>query len=224
MAYRRTEQTSHRLAARRQAILTAARGIVSDVGFHGLNMKIVAEAAGVATGTLYRYFPSKASLCIEIVTGTSERELVVLRRIAASDDAPIDRLWSAINTFSRRAMQARRLAYSLMAEPVEPELDRLRIHYREALSEILVGLIEESVAADTLPKQNAAARAAFMVGAFIEGVVGPHAPDLPLAARGALSDDIASFCLRGAGATAQSLAARGRALDEALSGPRAVPA
>lgn len=68
------------------------------------------------------------------------------------------------------------------------------------------------------------ARAAFMVGAFIEGVVGPHAPDLPPAARGALADDIVSFCLRGASATAQSLAGRNLATDESLSGLRAVPA
>jgi len=94
-------------------------------------------------------------------------------------------------------MQARRLAYALMAEPVDNTLDRLRIRYREALAQVLVGLIEECVAAGTLPPQNASARAAFMVGAFIEGVVGPHAPDLPA---DILAEDIASFCLRGAGA------------------------
>lgn len=197
MAYRRTERIVHRLAERRQDILTAARNAVAQAGFQALSMQDVAARAGVATGTLYRYFPSKTDLCVELVTTVSERELDVLRGIATGGGAPLDRLIRVIATFSRRAMQARRLAYALMAEPMDSALDRLRIHYREALAQVLVGLIGECVDAGTLPPQNAAARAAFMVGAFIEGVVGPHAPDLP---PDMLAEDIATFCARGAGA------------------------
>ena len=207
MAYRRTPQIRHRLEARRQAILAAARAVVAEGGFQALGMQLVAERTGLATGTLYRYFGSKAALCTEIVTGVSEREVAVLRRIAASPGPPLERLHRAVYAFSRRAMRARKLAYALMAEPVAPELDALRIHYREELAGVLVGLIEACVAAGTLPPQNARARAAFMVGAFIEGVIGPHAPDLPPEEHGALAGDIASFCLLGVGATPQSLAA-----------------
>lgn len=201
MAYRRTEQISHRLAARRQAILAAAQAAVAEAGFHALSMQAVADRAGVAAGTLYRYFPSKAGLCTEIVTGVSEREVGVLRAIAAGDEPVLDRLGRAIATFARRALRARTLAYSLMAEPAGPELDRLRIHYREQLAGVLVGLIDEAVGEGALPPQDATARAAFMVGAFIEGVIGPHAPELPPARHAALAEDIARFCLAGAGAT-----------------------
>ena len=82
MAYRRTEKISQRLAARRRAILLAARSIVTEHGFQALNMQLVADTAGVAIGTLYRYFPSRADLCIEVVTGISERELMLLRQMA----------------------------------------------------------------------------------------------------------------------------------------------
>jgi AcrR family transcriptional regulator len=174
-------------------------------------MQQVAERSGVATGTLYRYFPSKANLCAETVKGISDRELAVLRRIAGSQGAPLARLWAAIHTFTRRAMQARTLAYALMAEPGEPAVDRLRLQYREELASVLAALIDESVANRSLPVQAAPASAAFMVGAFIEGVIAPHAPDIAPDGIAALADDIASFCLRGAGADARQLAAaRGR--------------
>jgi AcrR family transcriptional regulator len=211
LAYRRTERVSNRLAARRAAILAAARDVVARDGFQGLSMQQVAERSGVATGALYRYFASKENLCAETVKGISDRELSVLRRIVGSEGPPLARLWAAINTFTRRAMQARTLAYALMAEPGEPAVDRLRLRYRKKLASVLEGLIDESVADGSLPAQTASASAAFMVGAFIEGVIAPHAPDIAPDGIAALADDIASFCLRGAGADERQLtAARGR--------------
>lgn len=223
MAYRRTEQVSRRLAARRQAILDAARGIVAELGFRGLGMQLVAEATGVATGTVYRYFPSKADLCTELVTSVSERELAVLRAISAAEGRALDRLWAAVDTFARRALRARRLAYALMAEPGEPEVDRLRLRYRGELARVIAGLIEESIADGSLPAQSAPASAAFIVGAFIEGVIGPAAPDAELPGEGpALGGDIARFCLQGAGARERDLAIAAR--WGARTGARAVGA
>jgi AcrR family transcriptional regulator len=200
LPYRHTEKIARHLSQRREAILAAARDIVASAGFHALNMQLVADKAGVAIGTLYRYFPSKDHLCAQIVTEISDRELAVLHRVAASTRGPLRRLRSAIETFTRRAIQARRLSYALMAEPVTPEVDRLRLHYRGELTGVLSGLIDECIAGGALPAQNATATAAFMVGAFIEGVIGPHAPDISADRTKALVKDIAGFCLKGAGA------------------------
>lgn len=206
LVYRRTEQISLHMAARRETIALAARAIVAEHGFQALSMQQVAGQAGVATGTLYRYFPSKDDLCAEIVTTISERELEHLRETMAAEAPPLDRLWRAVHSFSARALRARVLAYSLMAEPVEPQLDRLRIHYRAALADNIANLIEQGIADKSLPDQNAAASAAFMVGAFIEGVIGPHAPKLAAEEQSRLAETIASFCLRGAGARPRDLA------------------
>ena len=56
-----------RKAGKREAILAAARGIVSEVGFHETSIAAVASAAGVSTGSVYSYFASKAELMAEIV-------------------------------------------------------------------------------------------------------------------------------------------------------------
>ncbi len=48
--------------ARREDILEAARAIVGEVGVDGLQVRAVAQRAGVALGTVYTYFTTKESL------------------------------------------------------------------------------------------------------------------------------------------------------------------
>jgi AcrR family transcriptional regulator len=46
-------------AARREEILDAARRVFAERGFRGTTIADIAEAAGIALGTIYLYFPSK---------------------------------------------------------------------------------------------------------------------------------------------------------------------
>jgi len=52
---------------RRQRIVDAARALASKGGYDAVQMRDVAERAGVALGTLYRYFPSKVHLLLSIM-------------------------------------------------------------------------------------------------------------------------------------------------------------
>jgi AcrR family transcriptional regulator len=47
---------------KREAILDAALELFEERGFHGTAVPLVAERAGVGTGTLYRYFETKEAL------------------------------------------------------------------------------------------------------------------------------------------------------------------
>jgi len=49
-------------AARRQRVLVAALELAADGGYDAVQMRDVAATAGVALGTIYRYFPSKDAL------------------------------------------------------------------------------------------------------------------------------------------------------------------
>jgi AcrR family transcriptional regulator len=57
------------------AIVAAAERILTVSGWDGMSMKEVAAVAGVSPGSLYQYFPDKASLVAEIVERQSTREL-----------------------------------------------------------------------------------------------------------------------------------------------------
>ncbi|WP_312694467.1 TetR/AcrR family transcriptional regulator [Caproiciproducens sp.] len=52
----------------KEAILTASRKIAIEKGLYSINMREVAKVCGVALGSVYNYFPSKADL----VTATTE--------------------------------------------------------------------------------------------------------------------------------------------------------
>ena len=71
MVYRRTHQVVKRLAARRNAILAAARDAAAEGGMAAVQIAPVATRANVAAGTVYRYFPSKADLISELIADVS---------------------------------------------------------------------------------------------------------------------------------------------------------
>src|SRR5580692_8672677 len=129
MPYRRTENVARRLAARHGAIIAAARDAASDGGMAAVQIAPVAQRAGIAAGTVYRYFPGKIDLVAALLTEISEREIGAVR---AADVAPgpLSALSAAIMTFATRALRHRRLAYAAIAEPVEAELDTARLAFR----------------------------------------------------------------------------------------------
>jgi len=51
---------------KRAEIIRAALELIAEHGFHGAPMAMIAEKAGVAAGTIYRYFESKDVLITEL--------------------------------------------------------------------------------------------------------------------------------------------------------------
>src|SRR5690606_26014872 len=76
---------SPRVAARqieaRRRILEAARLVVTEQGFAAAQVVVVASIAEVATGTIYRHFPSKASLFSEMLRDVCQKELEVVQAV-----------------------------------------------------------------------------------------------------------------------------------------------
>jgi AcrR family transcriptional regulator len=58
---------------KRCAVIQAAMELVAENGFHGAPMALVAERAGVAAGTIYRYFESKDILILATYQDLEER-------------------------------------------------------------------------------------------------------------------------------------------------------
>lgn len=207
MAYRRTERVEEQLQDKRQRILQAVRQVVGEVGFRGAQVVMVAAAAGVATGTVYRYFPSKGELFAEALALNAQHEVEVVAAVAAVEGTASARLAGAVRVFAERAVRARRLAWAMLAEPAEPEVDAARLVYRRAFAAVFERLIRDGMQAGDFPAQNAAASAACVMGALSEGLVGPLAPEAPdLADNRTLVAAIIGFCLQAVSAAPHACA------------------
>ncbi|HEY0845357.1 MAG TPA: TetR/AcrR family transcriptional regulator [Noviherbaspirillum sp.] len=199
MAYRPTEKTVARKAALRQQILDAALWQVSSGGFGALTINAVAQRAGIATGAVYKHFESKAELCTEVFRLATEKEVEVVRDTALAEGKPTRRLLSAIEAFAARAIRGRRLAYALIAEPVDTLVDVERLRYRHAYAEIFQQLVEDGIRSGDFPPQLASVSAAALVGVIAEALVGPltwQAGDQPIIEEQTLIRSIQAFCLR----------------------------
>lgn len=195
----RKPRIRHRGPDKYPLILNAARRLVAQSGFREVQMSAVADAAGIAIGTLYRYFPAKIELMMEVVALTAQREVDVVAGVAMGEGTATGRLGTAAWTFASRALRGRRMAHALVAEPVEPELEAVRMKYHRALSRVFVTIIEQGMRSGEFPAQDAGASSDCIVGCLFEGLVGPLALD---AAEGdpaltAQAVAIISFCLRG---------------------------
>lgn len=179
MVYRRTENVVRRLAARERTILNAAQSIASERGMGAVQIAPVAQRADIAAGTVYRYFPSKNNLVAEVIAATAEKELAAMRTAAESAPGPLSALAACIATFAVRALNDRRLAWAVLAEPVDANIDLLRVEFRRAIALELEGRINTAIVGRHLPDQDARVAASAIVGALLEGLIGPlaSAPD-----------------------------------------------
>ena len=73
---------------RRDRMLNAAMKLASEGGYEAVQMREVADDAGVALGTLYRYFPSKVHLLVAALASQFEQaEAITERRPILGDTA-----------------------------------------------------------------------------------------------------------------------------------------
>lgn len=199
MAYRPTEKTQARKAAVKKRVLDAALFLVAGGGFNSLTITAVARQAGIATGAVYKHFESKAELCAEIFRLATEKEVAVVRQTALCQGAPAARLLDTIETFALRALRGQRLAYALIAEPVDTLVDAERLRYRQAYAGIFRQLIEDGIGSGDFPPQAPVVSAAALVGAITESLVGPlswQVNSQPGVEQTRLIRSIQAFCLR----------------------------
>jgi len=214
MAYRRTERVLQHLAARHDAIVAAARAIASEQGLGAVQIVPVAERAGIAAGTVYRYFPAKTDLVQALIEAVSARELAAFRKAADAAPGPLSALAAGLVTFTARALRQRRLAFAVSAEPVDAAVDALRVAARKALAAELEARIRAAVAGGHLPEQDAAAAAGALVGLMVEGLVGPLAPPADAAKARDTVQTITLLALRALGVV--DARARGLVVQTAL--------
>lgn len=111
---RRIERKERRHARARDALVDAARGILSAEGVAGFTVKAVAEAADVSKPAFYYYFPSREHLVAELADGILAREAATLVEagLRATDPAQaVEDVLVALVAFYADDLDAFRMVY-----------------------------------------------------------------------------------------------------------------
>src|ERR671926_1972765 len=71
---------------RRSQLIAAAERLVAERGYLAVRLEDIGAAAGVSGPAIYRHFPNKEALLVELLVGISTRLLAGARAVVA--DAP----------------------------------------------------------------------------------------------------------------------------------------
>ncbi len=199
----KTGRPSSRGEGTRERLLNAAVELLEEGGYAAASVAAITERGGVAAGALYRHFPSKAELFVEVFRTVAEGELAQLREASAVAGTTVDKLDAIVREFTSSSLSQPRLAWALGYEPVDPLVDAERLAYRQTYRERLAELLRRGIEAGELPEQDADLTAASLIGAISEALVGPLSP-----VRGERVSTaktiaaISAFCRRAVGAQA----------------------
>lgn len=119
-------------------ICEAAAQIIMDHGIEYITMSRVAEAAGVAKGTLYNYFKNKDALLIRTENMIFEPLTEGIAVIAASDSMPLLKLREIAKNILEHFSRYKKLLVLLQ----DSKMNKERFKKREEL----IGIIEKIIA------------------------------------------------------------------------------
>lgn len=173
MAYRKTPAEFQRLASAREHLIARATDVVAEVGWSGASVTAVADAAGIAAGSVYQHFASKSALAVEVFRRAAGHEVDVLESVLSGSGTPVERLADGVRVFARRALESRGLAHALLAAPADAAVGAERLVFRRRYRALFAEVIREGMAEKLLPPQNGEVTAAALTGAVGEVLVAP---------------------------------------------------
>ena len=106
---------------RRQRIVEAAIELGTEGGYEAVHMRVVAERAGVALATVYRYFESKDHLLSAAVSEWTSQLQARLDRAPARGDSPVEQLVDVLRRASRGLERRPQFAAALIRALHSPD-------------------------------------------------------------------------------------------------------
>ena len=178
MPYRRTENVARRLAARHDAIIDGGAGDRERRRHgRGSDRRPWRARAGIAAGTVYRYFPGKTDLVAALLEEMAD---------AKSPRCAAPRALRPVRSrrFRQRSRRLRCARCATAGLPSRRSPSRLTPNSTPSASHIARRLQPNSrrasappIAGNHLPEQDAGLTAAALTGLLVEGLIGPLAPD-----------------------------------------------
>ncbi len=145
-------------------------------GIKDAQIQAIAERAGVSSGLVYRYFDNKSQVLIEVLSEAIQHEVKILNHIAESELSSKQKLDKAVTTFVKRAMNSPQLAYSLMFEPVDAELEHERFRSKQLIKQSIKEILAAGKINGEFGFEDLNTAALCVVGAMTFVVIEPLNP------------------------------------------------
>ena len=138
----RTTKKEVLAAFRTNEILAATRRLMEQKGVDSLTMDEIAQAAGVAKGTIYLYFQSKDELVQALLSQVGEDIALDLEDILAGTNPPEDKLRQVVLLLFQYVERERELFPLYLRELVRSKSSKAaRSTWMQKLEERIVGLL-----------------------------------------------------------------------------------
>ena len=133
-------------------MLKSAAKLAADRPFGQVQMQDVAKSAGIAIGTLYRYFPSKTHLFVGVMAAQIDELRAQLAAIPRGDEPPAasvaNTLIQALRALMARPLLAAAMIHSLNVAHVDRVIDVVKIDDVFKAGLLAAARVEEPTEAD----------------------------------------------------------------------------
>ncbi|GAB6187565.1 TetR/AcrR family transcriptional regulator [Thermopirellula anaerolimosa] len=152
--------------AMKEGILQAALDVLRADGFEHLTIEKVAEAAGIAKGSVYNYFRNKQELVTQVFERSIEPAIEAGGQIVESSMGAVEKLEAMLRLWFSHFSQHRGLFDFLFRDPHVRELCFTSRRSKNSLAiERFRAIFEQGIAEGSFRKFNAVSAAEMAVGA-----------------------------------------------------------
>jgi AcrR family transcriptional regulator len=189
----------------RSRILDGARSAFLSGGYRGTNVPAIAAAAGVSVGLIYRYFPNKEALFIELCLASSEPTYRALAEDLRAIPDPVHRLVAAFDAYldAYEGPTGALLVMALSSASGEPRVRAaLETRSRELVG-FSKGFIEDAKARGEVPETLDSDSIALAVATLLDGTIVAMVGQGEGLDRSALRDAIVALVASAAGVSTE---------------------
>lgn len=206
MPYRSTEKTRKKKDAKRAAMMQAAIRVFAEKGYHAATVRDVVEAAEVAVGTFYFYFPDKETLFVHLFEETAAFLLKTIQQALASRTNLQQQAEAAIQAYLNIVLYEPAVVQLLLVNGPGsvPALAERQADLREKLVRLWQRPLADAAEKGQIVPQNTRRLAEALVGAIDENIYNVLLSSNPEQEAPKAFHDMVKIVLRAAGYQAAS--------------------
>lgn len=173
MPYRSTDKTRQKKDAKRTAMMQAAVRVFADKGYYAATVRDIVNAADVAIGTFYFYFPDKETLFLHLYEETADFLLQTLDQAISGRATLPQQIAAGIKAYVNIALYEPAVVRLLLVGGVGalPSLEEQNSRFRERLTRAWQKPLDRALDRNLITPQNTRHSAEATAGAVDEVIL-----------------------------------------------------